>query len=270
MEVWPLQRSRQKESHTAVYYALIYMSVALLAAYALRLPHAVADTLAVGALVITLVIKLRKNPAIREESVFDPELMARVRAILEDLRWTGIEPVIVNKPVPLLGRRNGKLSVPVLMGRVLTDPELAAAITFSYASQRVARREMVRFWAPWAGALAAAFGVALYTGWPVYLPLAIGYVVWSQWRAPRGLSSVNAARAAMPIFLAMQGNPYDLLAGMLKVNTLVLRVVRQEAVIGNIRGSILATAQAAGISSDQLQIIGASLGAPRVLYTEAH
>lgn len=251
-----------------MYYALIYLSVALLAAYALRLPHTVADTLAVGALVVTMVIKLRKNPVIREETVADPELMARVRAILADLHWTGMEPVIVKKPVPLLGRRNGRLSVPALMGRVLTDPELTAAITFSYASQRVSRREMVRFWAPWAGALAAAYGVALGTGWPVYLPLAVGYVVWAQWRAPKGLGTVNVTRAAMPEFLALHGNPYDLLAGMLKVNTLVLRVVRQEAVIGNIRGSILATAQAAGISSDQLQIIGSSLGAPRVLYTE--
>ncbi|HLN62890.1 MAG TPA: hypothetical protein VK464_15210 [Symbiobacteriaceae bacterium] len=251
-----------------MYYALVYMSVALLASYALRLPHAVADTLAVGILVVTMVYKLRKNPAIREEPVADPGLLARVRVILASLGWTAVEPVIVNKPVPLLGRRNGKLSVPVLMGQVLSDPELMAAIAFSYASQRVARRELIRFWAPWAGALAAAYGVALYTGWPVYLPLAVGYVVWSQWRAPKGLSSVNAARAAMPEFLALQGNPYDLLAGMLKVNTLVLRVVRQQAVIGNIRGSILAVAQAAGISSDQLQIIGSAIGAARVLYTE--
>ena len=190
-----------------MYYALIYMSVALLASYALRLPHAVADSLAVGILVVTMVYKVRKNPVIQETPVSQPELMARVRGILASLRWTDIEPVIVNKPVPLLGRRNGKLSVPVLMGRVLSDPELTAAITFSYASQRVARRELIRFWAPWAGALAAAYGAALYTSWPVYLPLAVGYVVWSQWRASRGLGTVNATRAAMPEFLALQGNP---------------------------------------------------------------
>lgn len=197
----------------------------------------------------------------------DPRSLGTIRRALDMAGATGVEPLVVKKPLPLLRMQGRQLLVPVDLLSLLSEDELTALIIMACASREAtARAQMWRYWAPWILAFVVALVPSVVQNRPYYMIVVLAFAAWYFATRRKGLSSVQAARAALPLFLGRGGNAECLLSAVLKANTeLLRRGYSQTAIVYQIRAMLAAITEAGGISPQRYQEIASAAQAHQLL-----
>jgi hypothetical protein len=214
---------------------------------------------------LVLFLFLRGLKQKRSQAIADPMLKARVETVLSQIDVEGVPVITVHGAgYPVVEMRRGHLLVSPQAGELLSDEELGAVALQALSFRPdVLRREMLRYYGPWAAVLLVAGAVSLYTGFPWIGPVFLIMVVWLQIDIRRRGFAQRIMEANVQAFLDRGGNASALLTGLVKTQSALIRSgVNQVPVVSQFRGTVETVVRMGGIDRSEAERMMAHLHAP--------